>query len=616
MKLIFFDEKISSEEIRFSSQPHYFKKSGGLMRAYKTIIPFLKEQGRHYIIGILVLILVDFANLLVPQVFKNFADLAVGGNLNLENLAGLLLRLLILGFSMAFGRYIWRIKIFGTARDLNYWLRDKLFQKYLSLDSEFYSKNRTGDLMAHATNDINAITLSMGVGIMMFIDAFFLTIFTVIMMILTAGLKTASIALLSLPFMGISISILMKPLRKRGRIVQNTFSELTSEVQENLAGIRVIKAFAIEDNRMDSFNKVNEKYTDKVMALNRLDGLFDPIVILISGFSLFIFMIYGSRQIAEGTMSLGSFVAIIEYLYIIIWPLIATGLVSGQFQKGISSMKRINEILAARPKVTEKEGAVEKVGPGKIEFRNVSFRYKSDLPWVLENISFTMEAGTSLAILGRTGSGKSTIVKLLLRLYDVSEGSILIDGVDIRMMDFESIYKTLSYVSQENFLFSRTVAENISFSAEDVDMDKVEDAAIFSQVDGDIKAMAQGYESMVGERGVTLSGGQKQRVSIARAYYKNAPVLILDDALSAVDTETESRILDQLKQHDKGLVLVSQRVSTVEAMNQILVIEDGKISQRGRHQDLVKQDGFYKDLYKKQLLEAEADNYEEENYGE
>ena len=586
------------------------------MRAYKTIIPFLKEQGRHYIIGILVLILVDFANLLVPQVFKNFADLAVGGNLNLSNLSGLLFKLLILGFSMAFGRYIWRIKIFGTARDLNYWLRDKLFQKYLSLDSEFYSKNRTGDLMAHATNDINAITLSMGVGIMMFIDAFFLTIFTVIMMILTAGLKTASIALLSLPFMGISISILMKPLRKRGRIVQNTFSELTSEVQENLAGIRVIKAFAIEDNRMESFNKVNEKYTDKVMALNRLDGLFDPIVILISGFSLFIFMIYGSRQIAEGTMSLGSFVAIIEYLYIIIWPLIATGLVSGQFQKGISSMKRINEILSARPKVTEKEGAVEKVGPGKIEFRNVSFRYKRDLPWVLKDISFTMEAGTSLAILGRTGSGKSTIVKLLLRLYDVSEGSIMIDGVDIRMMNFDSIYKTLSYVSQENFLFSRTVAENISFSAEDVDMDKVEDAAIFSQVDSDIKAMAQGYESMVGERGVTLSGGQKQRVSIARAYYKNAPVLILDDALSAVDTETESRILDQLKQHDKGLVLVSQRVSTVEAMDQILVIEDGKISQRGRHQDLVKQDGFYKDLYQKQLLEAEADNYEEENHGE
>ncbi len=586
------------------------------MRAYKTIIPFLKEHGSHYIIGILVLIFVDFADLLVPQIFKQFADLAISGKLNLENLGSLLIKLLFLGFSMAFGRYIWRMKIFGTARDLNYWLRDKLFKKYLSLDSEFYSKNRTGDLMAHATNDINAITMSMGVGIMMFIDAFFLTIFTVIMMVLTAGIKTASIALLSLPFMGISISILMKPLRKRGRIVQNTFSELTTEVQENLAGIRVIKAFAIEDNREDSFSKVNDKYTEKVLAFNRLDGLFDPIVILISGFSLFVFMIYGSRQIANGTMTLGSFVAIIEYLYIIIWPLIATGLVSGQFQKGISSMKRINEILAARPKVTEKEGAIQKVGPGKIEFRNVSFRYKKDLPWVLKDLSFTLEAGTSLAILGRTGSGKSTIVKLMLRLYDVSEGSILIDGVDIRMMDFDSIYRTLSYVSQENFLFSRTVAENISFSAEDTDMDKVEEAAIFSQVDGDIKAMAQGYDTMVGERGVTLSGGQKQRVSIARAYYKNAPVLIMDDALSAVDTETESRILDQLKKHDKGLVLVSQRVSTVEAMDQIIVIEDGKISQRGKHKDLVNQEGFYKDLYHKQLLEAEADNYEEEGYGE
>lgn len=583
------------------------------MRTYRTIFPFLKKNYWHYIIGIVVLMAVDFANLLIPQIFRSFADLSTTGQLTEENLMALILRLLFIGGIMVVGRFIWRTQIFGTARRMDYWLRDKLFQKYLSLDTDYFNKNRTGDLMARATNDISAVRDSMGGGIMMVIDSLFMTIFTVVMMVSTAGLKTTAVALVSLPFLVIAVVKIIRPLNRRSRIVQDTFGELTTEVQENLSGIRVIKAFAIEDNRSHSFESINEKYSDKVMDLNWVDGLFDPMITLISGFSFFVFIIYGAKGVLSGTITVGSFVAIIQYLDLIIWPLIAMGLVISQFQRGVSSMERLNEIFRTQAKVHENEFATKLDDPkGKVEFKDVSFRYHSDSPWVLKNVSFTLEPGHSLAILGRTGSGKSTLINLLLRRFDVTEGEILVDGVDIRNLTFDSLYRVFGVVAQESFLFSRPIDANIAFSSEEVNDDHVRRAAEFAQVDKDIEAMPQGYKSMVGERGVTLSGGQQQRVSIARAYYKNAPVLIMDDSLSAVDTETESRILAQLSQHKKGLIMVSQRISTVESLEEIIVIEDGRISQRGKHTDLVSQEGFYKELYQLQLLESQARHFGEE----
>lgn len=583
------------------------------MRTYRTIFPFLKKNYWHYIIGIVVLMAVDFANLLIPQIFRSFADLSTTGQLTEENLMALILRLLFIGGIMVVGRFIWRTQIFGTARRMDYWLRDKLFQKYLSLDTDYFNKNRTGDLMARATNDISAVRDSMGGGIMMVIDSLFMTIFTVVMMVSTAGLKTTAVALVSLPFLVIAVTKIIRPLNRRSRIVQDTFGELTTEVQENLSGIRVIKAFAIEDNRSHSFESINEKYSDKVMDLNWVDGLFDPMITLISGFSFFVFIIYGAKGVLSGTITVGSFVAIIQYLDLIIWPLIAMGLVISQFQRGVSSMERLNEIFRTQAKVHENEFATKLDDPkGKVEFKDVSFRYSSDSPWILKDVSFTLEPGHSLAILGRTGSGKSTLINLLLRRFDVTEGEILVDGVDIRNLTFDSLYRVFGVVAQESFLFSRPIDANIAFSSEEVNDDHVRRAAEFAQVDKDIEAMPQGYKSMVGERGVTLSGGQQQRVSIARAYYKNAPVLIMDDSLSAVDTETESRILAQLSQHKKGLIMVSQRISTVESLEEIIVIEDGRISQRGKHTDLVSQEGFYKELYQLQLLESQARHFGEE----
>lgn len=583
------------------------------MHAYRTILPFLKKNYWHYIIGIVVLMIVDFANLLIPQIFRSFADLTTTGQLTEESLMALILRLILIGAVMVVGRFIWRTQIFGTARRMDYWLRDKLFQKYLSLDTDYFNKNRTGDLMARATNDISAVRDSMGGGVMMVIDSLFMTIFTVVMMVSTAGLLTTAVALVSLPFLVVAVVKIIRPLNRRSRVVQDTFGELTTEVQENLSGIRVIKAFAIEDNRSRSFEAINEKYSDKVMDLNRIDGLFDPMITLISGFSFFVFIIYGAKGALSGTITVGSFVAIIQYLDLIIWPLIAMGLVISQFQRGVTSLERLNEIFRTRPKVRENEFATELKDPkGRVEFKNVSFRYGPDSPWILQDVSFTLEPGHSLAILGRTGSGKSTLINLLLRRFDVTEGEILVDGVDIRNLTFESLYRVFGVVAQESFLFSRPIDANIAFSSDHLDEDRVRRAAEFAQVNKDIEAMPMGYESMVGERGVTLSGGQQQRVSIARAYYKDAPVLIMDDSLSAVDTETESRILGQLAQHKKGLIMVSQRISTVESLEEIIVIEDGRISQRGSHADLVIQEGFYKELYHLQLLESRARTYGKE----
>lgn len=585
------------------------------MREFKTILPFFKENRRHYIFGILMLILVDAASLYTPQVVRRFADLAQAGQLNERLIFELLAWISGLGLFMAVGRYFWRNAIFGAARRLEYWLRDKLFRHYLRLDQRFFNMHSTGDLMAHATNDVVMVGQSMGFGVMMLVDSLFMTIFTIIMLISTIGVVNALVALVSLPLLAYVIAKLMGPIQTRSRALQNAFSDLTSETQENLSGMRVIKACAIEDNRSDSFRAVNTDYAKKFIRWSLMDMLFDPTVTLISGLSFVVFILYGALQIRSGALTIGAFVATMEYLNMIVWPLIAMGLIVSQFQRGVSSMARLNEIFRMQSAVQEVENPVDDGDRrGEVEFRHVSFRYGPDLPWVLQDISFTLHPGNSLAILGKTGVGKSTIIQLLLRRYDVTEGQILVDGVDIRQCSFARLYDTFGIVAQESFLFSRTIAGNIAFSGEEEDREAVIEAARFAQVDKDIEAMKEGYDTVVGERGVTLSGGQKQRISIARAYYRKAPVLLLDDSLSAVDTETESRILSGLKKHKKGLIMISQRVSTVQHADEILVLEEGRITQRGNHEQLVNEEGFYCDLYHRQLLESQVNASDDDVY--
>ncbi|HHU53056.1 MAG TPA: ABC transporter ATP-binding protein [Clostridiaceae bacterium] len=581
------------------------------MKQYRTILPFIKQHKAQYIFGVLALIFVDITHLLVPQVLRVFADLAQKGELNVERIMFCALAVIVLGLCVAIGRYGWRMNIFGTARKLEYWLRAKLFNKYLSLDDTFFNYHRTGDLMAHVTNDVLMVRNSMGGGIIMIIDSIFMTIFTGIMMIYTVGLKTAMIALTALPLLTIFVFTVLKPMQLRSRRVQDSFSDMTNEVQENISSIHNIKAFGIENNRSRSFSRVNQDYQRKNIEMMRLSALFDPIVSLISGIAFVIFIIYGIYRLLDGSMSLGDFVAVVDYLRLMIWPLIAIAMVVNSFQRGIASMTRINEILSAESKILE-TAAPSKMDLNnvKIEFKDVSFRYDKKSPWVLKNISFVLENQKSIAILGRTGSGKSTIINLLLRRYDVSSGQILLNDVDIRDMALTDLYKAIALAEQDSFLFSRSIAGNIAFSSSDEDQDydlnKVRSSAEFSQIAQDIEEMPEGYSTWVGERGVTLSGGQKQRISIARAHYKNTKVLVLDDSLSAVDTNTEKSILDHLKKYQQSLILVSQRVSTVQTADQILVLEDGEITQRGDHISLSQDtEGFYARLYHRQLLESE-----------
>lgn len=576
------------------------------MNSYRTILPFLKQNRWRYILGILSLIFVDAASLLVPQILKRFADWAQFQELTTERAAWAAWMIILLGLCVAVGRYGWRTQIFGSARKLDYWLRDKLFGHYLTLDDRFYNSHRTGDLMASLTNDIFMVRNTMGGGIIMIVDSVFMSIFTIVMMILTVGIKTTLVALLALPFLSLAVFMMSKPMQTRSRDVQDCFAEMTTEVQENISGIHNIKAFSVEENRSASFARVSEDYRTKNLRLVRLAAIFHPLIEVISGAALVAFILYGMGRMRTGEMTLGDFVAVINYLRMMIWPLLASGMVVGNFQRGIAAMNRINEIFAAKPTVRESSEPLELTGKEtEIEFKNVRFRYEKDLPYVLDGISFTVSPGEKVAILGRTGSGKTTVLNLLTRRYDVCEGKITVNGIDVRDLSLEELYSRIAYVEQESFLFSRAIADNIAFStAGDADMDKVRDAAQFSQVAKDVEAMPESYETWVGERGVTLSGGQKQRVAISRAYYKNAEVLILDDSLSAVDTATEQGILDHIDRWKRSLIIVSQRVSTVQRADKILVLEDGKITQSGSHDDLLQEeDGFYAHLYQRQLLE-------------
>lgn len=580
------------------------------MKAYKTLLPFLKKNIHHYVIGVLLLMLVDAANLMVPQVLRTFADWAQLGELTTERIGQTVLWVMGLGAFIAAGRFIWRTRLYGTAKELEYWLRDKLFAHYLHLDTDYYKHSKIGDLMAHATNDVKAVSNSMGGGIMMIIDSVFMTVLTVVMMVATVGIKVSLVALLALPFISLAIGRISKPAQRCSRMVQNTFSDLTTEVQENLSGIRVVKSSGVEKSRSKSFSKVNETYKINNMALVKLNGLFHPAIDVFSGIGFVVFILYGSYQILAGAMTLGDFVAVLNYLRMIIWPMVALGMIANIFQRGIASMDRLNLIFRERSNILEDEDAVSLRKPnGSVTFKNVSFRYDDDLPLVLEDVSFHLDKGESLAILGRTGSGKSTVIDLILRLYEVEQGEISFSGVPVKKMKLEDLRSSIAAVPQDSFLFSKSIAENISFSLkEKVEREVIEEAGRFAKVHEDIIAMPDGYDTLVGERGVTLSGGQKQRVCIARAYLRRAPLLILDDSLSAVDTETEEAILQHLRQLGQSLILISQRISAVKNADQILVMDEGRIVQQGTHDSLMKEkDGLYRSIYKHQLLKTQLD---------
>ncbi|HBK61715.1 MAG TPA: ABC transporter ATP-binding protein [Firmicutes bacterium] len=578
------------------------------MKRFEHLRDFLSRHKWRYIAGVFFLVLVDALQLIIPRLLGNITDSLRADTLTSEGLRNFVFVIIGIAGAIAAGRFLWRICIIGTARMLDFHLRNKLFAHLERLPARYFNEHKTGDLMAHATNDIPAIRQTFGQGFILLTDAVFMTTATLIILFKTAPLRLAIMSLLPFPFLALGTMFFSRLINARFRAVHEAFSALTDRAQESISGIRVMKAFVQEKAEVGRFMRVAQRSVDENVRLIRVWGIMGPMSGLASTLAFVFVLRYGSAMIIYQEISLGDFVAFTSYLAMLVWPMIAVGWVINVVQRGYAALDRINKILNEAPEVADEPGAVDLPSvAGKIEFRNVTFSYSPELPPALSNVSFTVDAGKTLAIVGRTGSGKSTIVSLLTRLYNPPPGSVFIDGHDIRQVTLKSLRDQLGVVPQEAFLFSTTIGKNIAFASDDYPEKRIEHFAQVAQVHKDISEFPEGFDTMVGERGVTLSGGQKQRVCIARSLIKEPKALVLDDCLSAVDTHTEERILRGLREymHSRTSIIISHRISTVKDADEIIVLDDGAIVEHGSHDALVASGGLYHELYEKQLLEEE-----------
>ena len=586
-----------------------------MFKSLKPLLKYFRKYKVQYILGILFLLFIDIVQLYIPQILKYFANDYQRGVLTMKSATKYALLTIATGLMVAVARYFWRNFIIGNSMRVDYDLRKDFFWKLTSLSQNFFNTHKTGDLMSLATNDINAVRMTLGQGIIMFIDSTFLLILNLVMMIKTTNVLFASKVLFTIPLIILIVMRFGGVIHSRFKAVQAQYGTITDRAQENFSGIRIIKAFGQEEENAKLFREENQNYYDKNIELAKLQSFFNPFIHVLSNISYMLLLFFGAKEVMAGTMLLGDFIAFNAYLGLMMWPARALGMVIVFMQRGAASMDRLTNIFRTEPEIVDREGAIELDEiKGNIEFKNVSFKYAPELPYALKDISFKIEPGKTLAILGRTGSGKSSIVNVLLRLYDINEGEILVDGHEVKDVTLNSLRENISYVPQDDFLFSKTVKENIEFHYEhELDDEMIEKYAKIAGVYDDIIEFKDGFDTILGERGVTLSGGQKQRVSIARALAKEKNVLIMDDSLSAVDTQTEEEILKNLNtdEADVSKIIISHRVSTIKDADEILFIEDGAIVERGTHDELVSLGGRYNKLYEDQLLEQKINRGDE-----
>lgn len=586
-----------------------------MFKSLKPLLKYFRKYKVQYILGIFFLLFIDVVQLYIPQILKYFANDYQRGVLTMASATKYAILTIVTGLMVAVARYFWRNFIIGNSMRVDYDLRKDFFWKLTSLSQNFFNTHKTGDLMSLATNDINAVRMTLGQGIIMFIDSTFLLILNLVMMIKTTNVLFASKVLFTIPLIILIVMRFGGVIHSRFKAVQAQYGTITDRAQENFSGIRIIKAFGQEEENAKLFREENQNYYNKNIELAKLQSFFNPFIHVLSNISYMLLLFFGAKEVMAGTMLLGDFIAFNAYLGLMMWPARALGMVIVFMQRGAASMDRLTNIFRTEPEIVDREGAIELDEiKGNIEFKNVSFKYAPELPYALKDISFKIELGKTLAILGRTGSGKSSIVNVLLRLYDINEGEILVDGHEVKDVTLNSLRENISYVPQDDFLFSKTVKENIEFHYEhELDDEMIEKYAKIAGVYDDIIEFKDGFDTILGERGVTLSGGQKQRVSIARALAKEKNVLIMDDSLSAVDTQTEEEILKNLStdEADVSKIIISHRVSTIKDADEILFIEDGAIVERGTHDELVSLGGRYNKLYEDQLLEQKINRGDE-----
>lgn len=574
------------------------------MRKLKSLLKYTMKYKKRYFIGILFLIVVDIVQLIPPKILGGLTDSLAQGNATTSTITKAILYMMVIAVTMSIGRFMWRIYINGTSRMIEYDIRSKFFKHLQSLSTNFYNENKTGDLMALATNDLNAIRMALGQGVIMFFDALVLTIATLFIM-LSINVKLTLLALLPLPFVALISRKFGKKMHKKFTRVQKCFSKLTDLAQENFSGIRIIKSFVQEEKEFERFAKENQNNFEANMDFIRIWGVFSPLIELISSLSFVVLVAVGGVFVILGDISLGEFVAFNMYLGNLVWPMMAVGWVINVLQRGFASLERVEEILNQKPEIIDKYVHEVESIKGDIVIKDLTFIYPKATYPALKNISVNIKEGETLGIVGRTGSSKSTLVHLLLRLYNIPNEKIFIAGEDINKIPLNTLRHNIGFVSQDPFLFSTTIAENVNLAFDELDMEQVYEATKNADIYENIIDFPEEFKTMVGERGVTLSGGQKQRISISRALIKNPELLILDDCLSAVDAKTEAKILENLNgiMKNKTSIIISHRISAVKEADQIIVLDEGEIVQRGKHDELKNQEGIYKDIYEKQQIE-------------
>ena len=568
---------------------------------------FFKLEKRRYLVGIVALVLVSVLNLIPPMVMGRVIDAITSGRLTQDELLLHLFYLLLAAFGMYYLRYVWRMYILGTSYRLGQIMRSRLFEHFTKMSPAFYQSYRTGDLMAHATNDINALTRLAGGGVMSAVDASITALVTLLTMLFSISWQMTLVAILPLPFMAYGTSRLGRKTHKAFGESQAAFSELNNKVQESVSGIKVTKSFGYQSDELASFQEVNDLTFQKNLQTMKYDSLFDPMVLLFVGSSYALTLLVGAFMVQAGQVTVGNLVTFISYLDMLVWPLMAIGFLFNITQRGKVSYQRIESLLSKESPVNDPESPLDGIENGRLDYAIDSFAFEDEE--TLRDIHFSLEKGQTLGLVGQTGSGKTALIKLLLREYDVDQGAIYLNGHDIRAYRLADLRSLMGYVPQDQFLFASSIIDNIRFGNPNLPFSAVEEATQLAQVYQDIQAMPEGFDTVIGEKGVSLSGGQKQRLAMSRAMILNPDILILDDSLSAVDAKTEFAIIDNLKEtrKDKTTIITAHRLSAVVHADLILVMQNGQIIERGTHEDLLALDGWYAQTYQSQQLEMKGE---------
>ncbi len=579
------------------------------MKVFKSLKNDLIENRRQILIGLVALLVVDVLQLFIPRVIKYAIDDLTLGTISPSRLLVYGTEVLILALGIGSLRYVWRFFLLGATRRIEKALRERLFHHLQTLSSSYFSRTKVGDLMAHATNDIDAVRMAMSLGVVFLVDTVILGVLTIFFMIYIHPELTL-FAILPMPLITAVTLFFSRTIHHRFEIVQRAFASLTEKVREAVAGIRVIKSYVLEEREERKLSQLSKDYVQKNLNVTRVWGMFFPIILFFSNLSMAIVLYVGGRLTILQSISPGDFVAFMSYLGLLAWPMMALGWGINVIQRGGASMTRLNRIFAETPEIVDARGVVPmETLKGRIEINGLTFTPSKGGNPLLQDVRLSLKEGEGIVIVGRTGSGKTIFCNVLARILEPPKGCLFIDGIEIHEIPLGILRQSIGYVPQDTFLFSDTIRENIAYGKLDASGKEIEDAARLAQIYDEIMEFPEGMNTVVGEKGITLSGGQRQRIALARAVLMNPPIFILDDALSSVDIQTEERVLEGLEKFLKGKtsILITHRIAPLRRADRIVVLDEGRVAETGNHQALLSKGGIYTDLYWQRQLEEELE---------